>query len=72
VRARWSDRATFVAAIIRAPMMSVVHEFEITDDDGILVPLRVANLSCFVIRPRVQPARLHEALKQDAIHVPGR
>jgi CIC family chloride channel protein len=59
------------AAIVRAPMTSVVMIFEMTQDYAVIVPLMVANLVSLFIASRFQPEPIYEALaEQDGIHLP--
>jgi chloride channel protein, CIC family len=64
---------TAFAAVIRAPLTSVIMIFEITRDYTIIVPLMIANLIAFYISQRLQKKPIYEALaQQDGLHLPTR
>jgi chloride channel protein, CIC family len=62
---------TMFAAVVRAPMTSVVMIFEITRDYAVIVPLMISNLVSFFISSRFQKQPIYEVLaRQDGIHLP--
>jgi CIC family chloride channel protein len=59
------------AGIVRAPMISVLMIFEMTQDYAVIVPLMIANLVSLFIASRLQHEPIYEALAvQDGIHLP--
>jgi CIC family chloride channel protein len=60
------------AAIVRAPMTSVLMIFEMTQDYAVIVPLMIANLVSLFVASRLQHEPIYEALAvQDGIHLPS-
>lgn len=59
---------TFFAAVIRAPITSVLILFELTGDYGLILPLMLANMAAFLISKRMNPLPIYDALLvQDGI-----
>jgi len=59
---------TFFAAVIRAPITSVLIIFELTGNYGLILPLMLANMAAFLISKRMNPVPIYEALLlQDGI-----
>jgi CIC family chloride channel protein len=59
------------AGIVRAPMISVLMIFEMTQDYAVIVPLMIANLVSLFVASRLQHEPIYEALAvQDGIHLP--
>jgi CIC family chloride channel protein len=64
---------TAFAAVIRAPLTSVIMIFEVTRDYTIILPLMIANLIAFYISQKLQKKPIYEALaQQDGLHLPTR
>lgn len=63
----------FFAAVIRAPLTSILIIFEMTGNYRLVLPLMVANTVAFVFARRWQRTPLYEALlEQDGIRLPHR
>jgi chloride channel protein, CIC family len=61
----------FFAAVIRAPITSVLIIFEMTHGYGLILPLMIANSVAYVFARHWQPVPIYEALlEQDGFHVP--
>jgi CIC family chloride channel protein len=61
----------FFAAVIRAPITSVLIIFEMTRSYGLVLPLMIANATAYVLARRLQPLPIYEALlAQDGYHLP--
>lgn len=61
----------FFAAVIRAPITSVLIIFEMTRGYGLILPLMIANSVAYVLARGWQPVPIYEALlEQDGIEVP--
>ncbi len=61
----------FFAAVIRAPITSVLIIFEMTGGYGLVLPLMIANSVAYVLARRWQPVPIYEALlEQDGYHLP--
>ncbi len=61
------------AAVIRAPMTSVLIIFEMTGGYGLVLPLMIANMSAFALARHWRHTPVYEALlDQDGIHLPER
>jgi len=59
------------AAVIRAPITSVLIIFEMTGAYGLVLPLMIANATAYVLARRWRPTPLYEALlEQDGHHLP--
>jgi CIC family chloride channel protein len=59
------------AGIIRAPITSVLIIFEMTGSYGLILPLMIASMTCYVIARRWRPMPIYEALlEQDGIALP--
>src|SRR5258705_4030153 len=64
---------TAFAAVIRAPLTSVIMIFELTRDYTIIAPLVIANLIAYYISQKLQKRPIYEALaQQDGLHLPTR
>jgi CIC family chloride channel protein len=62
----------FFAAVIRAPMTSVLIIFEMTDGYGLVLPLMIANAVAYLIAWRLQRVPIYEALlEQDGLRLPN-
>lgn len=60
------------AAVIRAPITSVLLMFEMTGGYGLVLPLMVANMVSFIISRRLSEQPIYDALlEQDGIHLPS-
>ena len=61
----------FFAAVIRAPMTSVLIIFEMTRSYGLILPLMIANSVAFVLARSLYRVPIYEALlEQDGRHLP--
>lgn len=61
------------AAIVRAPITSVLIIFEMTDGYGLILPLMIANMTAYRIARIKRPLGIYDALlKQDGIELPKR
>lgn len=61
----------FFAAVIRAPITSVLIIFEMTDGYGLVLPLMIANTVAYMLARRSRPVPIYEALlEQDGLHLP--
>ncbi len=61
----------FFAAVIRAPITSVLIIFEMTRGYGLILPLMIANTVAYVFARSWQPVPMYEALlEQDGYHLP--
>ncbi len=59
---------TFFAAVIRAPITSVLILFELTGNYGLMLPLMLANMAASLISKRMNPLPVYDALlEQDGI-----
>ncbi|MCA9604555.1 MAG: chloride channel protein, partial [Myxococcales bacterium] len=59
------------AAVIRAPITSVLIIFEMTGNYDLVLPLMIANSAAYVLSRRMRPQPLYEALlAQDDVHLP--
>ncbi|MCB9496726.1 MAG: chloride channel protein [Fibrobacteria bacterium] len=59
----------FFAAVIRAPITSVLILFELTGNYGLILPLMLANMTSYLIARRKNPIPIYDAfLLQDGIH----
>lgn len=62
----------YFAAVIRAPMTSVLIVFELTRDYNIILPLMVANGAAYLISLQIQKGSVYEMIsEQDGIYLPG-
>lgn len=62
----------YFAAVIRAPMTSVLIVFELTRDYNIILPLMIANGAAYLISLQVQKGSVYEMIsEQDGIHLPS-
>ena len=62
----------FFAAVIRAPITSVLIIFEMTRSYGLILPLMIANSVAFVLAKRMHQLPIYEALlEQDGKHLPA-
>src|SRR5690606_37349643 len=54
------------AAVVRAPVTSVLIIFEMTGSYGLILPLMIANMTAYGIARKARPLPIYEALlKQD-------
>jgi CIC family chloride channel protein len=61
----------FFAAVIRAPITSVLIIFEMTRGYGLILPLMIANTAAYMLARAWQPVPIYEALlEQDGLHLP--
>ncbi len=61
----------FFAAVIRAPITSVLIIFEMTRGYGLILPLMIANTVAYMLARSWQPVPIYEALlEQDGFHLP--
>jgi CIC family chloride channel protein len=61
----------FFAAVIRAPITSVLIIFEMTRGYGLILPLMIANTTAYMLARAWQPVPIYEALlEQDGLHLP--
>lgn len=61
----------YFAAVIRAPMTSVLIVFELTRDYNIILPLMIANGAAYLISTQIQDGSVYEMIsEQDGIHLP--
>lgn len=61
----------YFAAVIRAPITSVLIIFEMTGSYGLILPLMIANSVAFIIARQLAPVPIYEALlDQDGHHLP--
>lgn len=61
----------FFAAVIRAPMTSVLIIFEMTGGYGLVLPLMIANTTAYFIAWRLERMSIYDALlEQDGLHLP--
>ncbi|HEY2733124.1 MAG TPA: chloride channel protein, partial [Polyangiales bacterium] len=59
------------AAVIRAPITSVLIIFEMTGSYSLVLPLMIANSAAYVLARKLYPTPIYEALlEQDGIHLP--
>lgn len=59
------------AAVMRAPITSILLIFELTNDYSIVLPLILADILAYSIAVKLQPVPIYELiLKQDGIHLP--
>ena len=59
------------AGIVRAPITSVLIIFEMTGSYGLILPLMIASMTCYVFARRWRPMPIYEALlEQDGIVLP--
>lgn len=59
------------AAVVRAPVTSVLIIFEMTGSYGLILPLMIANMTAYGIARKARPLPIYEALlKQDGVHLP--
>ncbi len=62
----------YFAAVIRAPMTSVLIVFELTRDYNIILPLMIANGTAYLISLHIQKGSVYEMIsEQDGIHLPS-
>lgn len=62
----------YFAAVIRAPMTSVLIVFELTRDYNIILPLMIANGAAYLISLQIQKGSVYEMIsEQDGIHLPS-
>jgi CIC family chloride channel protein len=62
----------YFAAVIRAPMTSVLIVFELTRDYNIILPLMIANGTAYLISLQIQKGSVYEMIsEQDGIHLPS-
>ncbi|HUB28453.1 MAG TPA: chloride channel protein [Terracidiphilus sp.] len=60
------------AGIVRAPMTSVLIIFEMTRGYGLVLPLMIANMSCFALARHWRRTPVYDALlEQDGIYLHG-
>lgn len=63
---------TFFAAVIRAPITSVLILFELTGNYGLILPLMLANMTAFLVSKKMNPLPIYDALlQQDGIDPHG-
>jgi CIC family chloride channel protein len=61
----------FFAAVIRAPITSVLIIFEMTRGYGLILPLMIANTVAYMLARTWHPIPIYEALlEQDGLHLP--
>jgi CIC family chloride channel protein len=61
----------FFAAVIRAPMTSILIIFEMTRGYGLILPLMIANTVAYALARSWRPVPIYEALlEQDGFHLP--
>jgi chloride channel protein, CIC family len=61
----------FFAAVIRAPITSVLIIFEMTRGYGLILPLMIANTAAYMLARTWHPVPIYEALlDQDGLHLP--
>jgi len=61
----------FFAAVVRAPITSILIIFEMTRSYRLILPLMIANTVAYLLSRRGQPLPVYEALlEQDGIHLP--
>jgi CIC family chloride channel protein len=61
----------FFAAVIRAPITSVLIIFEMTHSYGLILPLMIANAVAYLLARRAQQLPIYEALlDQDGLRLP--
>jgi len=61
----------FFAAVIRAPITSVLIIFEMTRGYGLVLPLMIANAAAYVLARQLHPVPIYEALlEQDGFQLP--
>ncbi|HEY1015783.1 MAG TPA: chloride channel protein [Herpetosiphonaceae bacterium] len=59
------------AAIIRAPITSILIIIEMTGGYDLMLPLMIANMTAYVLARRVRPLAIYEALlAQDGVRLP--
>ena len=59
------------AGVIRAPITSVLIIFEMTGGYGLVLPLMLANMTCYILARRWRPHAIYEALlAQDGVVLP--
>ncbi len=59
------------AAVIRAPITSILIIFEMTNGYGLILPLMIANSTAYLLARRTDPRSIYEALiEQDGIRLP--
>lgn len=62
-----------LAAVVRAPITSVLIIFEMTRSYGLVLPLMIATTAAYVLARRQQPLGIYDALlAQDGVHLPHR
>jgi len=62
----------YFAAVIRAPMTSVLIVFELTRNYNIILPLMIANGAAYLISLNIQKGSVYEMIsEQDGIHLPS-
>ncbi len=62
----------FFAAVIRAPITSVLIIFELTHSYGLILPLMIANTTAYLCARDGQRVPIYEALlDQDGLHLPA-
>lgn len=61
----------FFAAVVRAPITSILIVFEMTRSYRLVLPLMIANMVAYLISRRLQRLPIYEALlEQDGVHLP--
>jgi len=61
----------FFAAVIRAPITSVLIIFEMTRSYALILPLMIANSAAYMLAKAWHPVPIYEALlEQDGLHLP--
>jgi len=62
-----------LAAVVRAPITSVLIIFEMTRSYGLVLPLMIATTTAYALARRTQPLGIYdELLSQDGVHLPHR
>ncbi len=63
----------YFAAVIRAPITSILMVFELTRDYNIVLPLMIANIVAYFIAEKVHEGSIYENIsEQDGIHLPSK
>ena len=63
----------YFAAVISAPITSILMIFELTRDYNIIIPLMIANVISYFIAEKIHKGSIYENIcEQDGIHLPGK
>ncbi len=63
----------YFAAVIRAPITSILMVFELTRDYNIVLPLMIANIVAYFIAEKIHEGSIYENIsEQDGIHLPSK